>query len=196
METAVVSYLRDYFGDSERTIHRSPLHGAKDEGDIVGLWFRGGRFVLEVKNCRTYQPKEWLRQAERERGNADAGYAATVFHVNGIGLDRTGEQAVLMDLETFCKLVDGAEDEPKTQIERERKLEGFIGNTWGLTEDWFGAASALCGALWGLTDWGNPYTIVKLMKLAINRILNDAIEKKPELGNLLDIAEHTEAGSE
>ena len=110
METKVVEYLRASFDDTEETIHRATLHGARDVGDVHGLAYRGGRIVLEVKNCRKFEPKEWLRQAERERGNADAAYGAVVFHVNGIGLENMGEQGVLMSLETFCKLIGAANE--------------------------------------------------------------------------------------
>ena len=109
METGVVTFLRAWFEDDEGTICRTSLKGSKDEGDIRGLYYRGKRFVIEVKNCRKYEPKEWLRQAEAERGNADADYGIVVFHVNGIGLENMGKQGVLMSLETFCKLIGGAE---------------------------------------------------------------------------------------
>ena len=109
MESAVVAYLRGFFGDTEGTIHRAALHGTGDEGDIHGLSCRGRRIVLEVKNRRKYEPREWLREAEAERGNADAAFGAVVFHLNGIGIENAGEQAVLMTLETFCRLIGGAE---------------------------------------------------------------------------------------
>lgn len=109
METAVTSYLKDFFEDKGDTIGRSALKGSNDEGDIRGMYFRGGRIVIEVKNCRKYEPKEWLRQAERERGNADAAYGVVVFHVNGIGLGNMEEQGVLMSLETFCRLIGGTD---------------------------------------------------------------------------------------
>lgn len=107
METKTVEYLRQAFGDTEMTIHRSALHGKGDVGDIHGLFCRGEPMAVEVKNCRRYQPKEWLRQAEAERGNADAAYGVVVFHVNGIGLDDMGEQGVLMTLGTLCKILGG-----------------------------------------------------------------------------------------
>lgn len=106
MESKVVEYLRAFFDDAEKTIHRATLHGTRDVGDIHGLKHRGKPIVLEVKNCRKFEPKEWLRQAERERGNADATYGVVVFHVNGIGLEANmGQQGVLMSLETFCKMI-------------------------------------------------------------------------------------------
>lgn len=106
MESKVVEYLRAFFDDAEKTIHRATLHGTRDVGDIHGLKHRGKPIVLEVKNCRKFEPKEWLRQAERERGNADASYGIVVFHVNGIGLEANmGQQGVLMSLETFCKMI-------------------------------------------------------------------------------------------
>ena len=107
METAVTSYLREAFEDTEGAIHRAALHGAQDQGDVHGLFCHGGKVVLEVKNCRRYEPKEWLRQAEAERGNADAEIGVVGFHVNGIGLENMAQQGVLMTLETFCKLIGG-----------------------------------------------------------------------------------------
>lgn len=107
MESSTVSYLRDVFEDDEKTIHRVTLHGAMDEGDIHGLTFMGLKIIVEVKNCRSYEPKEWLRQAERERANADADIAIVIFHVNGIGLDNMERQGVLISLGGFCKLIGG-----------------------------------------------------------------------------------------
>ena len=107
METAVMNYLRDAFSDAERTIRRGALHGKNDEGDIHGLTHRGERIVVEVKNRRRLELSDWLEQAERERGNADAAYGVVVFHRNGIGLSRMGEQGVLMTLDTFTRLIGG-----------------------------------------------------------------------------------------
>ena len=107
METAVVGYLREVFGDAEGTIRRNPPSGARDLGDIAGLAFHGRKIAVEVKNCRRFEPKKWLMQAEIERGNADAEYGVVMFHVNGVGLEHMGEQGVLMTLETFCKLIGG-----------------------------------------------------------------------------------------
>lgn len=110
METRTVDYLQTVFEDGEKTIHRVALHGSKDEGDIHGLSFRGMKIIAEVKNCKSYAPREWLRQAERERGNADADISIVVFHINGIGLDTLesmGEQGVLIKLRDLCKLIGG-----------------------------------------------------------------------------------------
>ena len=107
METAVTNYLRDAFSDTEHTIRRGALHGKNDEGDIHGLTLRGERIVVEVKNRRRLELSDWLEQAERERGNADAAYGVVVFHRNGIGLSRMGEQGVLMTLETFTRMIGG-----------------------------------------------------------------------------------------
>ena len=107
METRTVDYLREAFEDDERTIDRAALHGSNDVGDITGLFIDGEKVVVEVKNCRKYEPKEWLKQAEAERGNADAAYGIVVFHINGVGLDDMGEQGVLMKLRDFCKMRGG-----------------------------------------------------------------------------------------
>ena len=76
-----------------------------------GLHLVGGRIVVEVKNRRRLEVNDWLEQAERERGNADAAYGVVVFHWNGIGLSRMGEQGVLMTLDTFARLIGGEPNE-------------------------------------------------------------------------------------
>lgn len=107
METAVTSYFKDVFEDKEDSIGRMALKGSNDEGDIRGIYFRGERVVVEVKDRRKYEPKAWLEEAERERGNADAAIGVVVFHVNGIGLAHMEDQGVLMPLWAFCKFLGG-----------------------------------------------------------------------------------------
>lgn len=104
-ESAFVEYERAFFDDTEQTIGRLTLHGVNDVGDIRGIFANGKRVVIECKNCKSYQLKEWLRQAERERANADAEYGVVVFHLNGVGIANMGEQAVLMTVDTFNKLI-------------------------------------------------------------------------------------------
>lgn len=106
MESKAVVYLRGILGESH-DIRRVAPSGSRDEGDIHGLDSRGRTMIAEVKNCRRYEPKEWLRQAEAERANAGADIGAVIFHVNGIGLDDMGSQGVLITLGTFCKLIGG-----------------------------------------------------------------------------------------
>lgn len=81
------------------------MHGSSDEGDVHGLRCGDLSMIAEVKNCRRYEPKEWLRQAEAERANAGADAGVVIFHVNGVGLDDMGSQGVLMTLGTLCKLI-------------------------------------------------------------------------------------------
>lgn len=104
-ESAFVEYEREVFEDTERTIHRLTLNGRNDIGDVGGMFFNGQPIVVECKNHKSYQLKEWLREAERERANADACLGVVVFHLNGIGLAKMGEQAVLMTVDTFNKLI-------------------------------------------------------------------------------------------
>lgn len=106
MESKAVEYLRETLGDLY-DIRRTAMHGSSDEGDVHGLRCRDLSMIAEVKNCRRYEPKEWLRQAEAERANAGADLGTVIFHVNGIGLDDMGSQGVLMTLGTFCKLIGG-----------------------------------------------------------------------------------------
>ncbi len=104
MERLVANFLRVFFSDTRIDIR--PKNGTKDRGDIGGLrTIRGADFVLEVKNHTRLDLSGWMREAELERGNADAGGAAVVFKRAGKGA--AADQYVLMDLGTFAWLLDG-----------------------------------------------------------------------------------------
>lgn len=106
-ESACVEYLRDAFDDQERTIHRSALNGADDEGDIHGLSHNGGRIVIECKNCKRYEFREWVRQADDEAWNAGAEYGVVFAKLNGIGIAHVGNHLAVMDIDTFIRLIGG-----------------------------------------------------------------------------------------
>lgn len=78
-ETEVVRYLRAQLGDER--IERRALHGAKDMGDIHGLFAHGYEGIIECKAHRSVTWSligKWQRQTLDERENADADWAALV----------------------------------------------------------------------------------------------------------------------
>lgn len=102
-ETLVAGYLRSALGDDR--IERRRLAGAHDRGDLAGVRLRGREVVVECKDCTQQRMPEWLREAEAERGNADAAYGVVVSKRRGVG-DPAG-QYVTMTLRTFAAMLAG-----------------------------------------------------------------------------------------
>lgn len=109
-ETAVVRYLAAELADER--IDRMPLHGSRDVGDVGGVYSHGQRVVVE---CKSYTGRDrmgqWLREAEAERGNADALAGVVVSKRRGIGTKNMGQQLVSMTLADFVALVSGQRGE-------------------------------------------------------------------------------------
>lgn len=107
-ESAVTAHIAEYLEAEPGTIHRETLHGKRDVGDIGGLKAHGQRVVVECKNYSGRdRMSEWLKEADNERGNADALAGVVVSKRKGIGDTRTGEQLVSMTLDTLLALVTG-----------------------------------------------------------------------------------------
>ena len=106
-EARTVDYLRAAFGDA---IERRVMGGKNDRGDVAGVYFHGRPFVIEAKNRAKLELATWMGELADECGNADTDMGAVVFHRKGKGAQSMGEQYVLMDLRTLCKLL-GADDE-------------------------------------------------------------------------------------
>lgn len=105
-EKQVVEYLRETFGDA---IERRVMGGKNDRGDVAGLFWHGRPFVIEAKNRAKLELATWMGELADECGNADTDMGAVVFHRKGKGAQSMGDQYVLMDLRTLCKLL-GADD--------------------------------------------------------------------------------------
>ena len=91
-ESGFVRYASGFLGDDR--IHRAPLHGRRDEGDIHGIYAHGMRGIAECKAVKGFGPsllRGWKSQTLDERGNADADFALLVVHVRGC--DATGRSA-------------------------------------------------------------------------------------------------------
>lgn len=103
-ESKIVAYLADVLGDDR--IERRRLSGANDRGDVTGLRVWGKRAVLE---CKDYGGRvevgPWLNEAEIERLNDDAEFAAVVAKRRGT--TKPGEQIVILTLADFAYLVSG-----------------------------------------------------------------------------------------
>jgi Holliday junction resolvase len=98
-ETAVVRFLRDRGFPADR----SPLRGARDEGDITGI----PGWVVECKAQRTWNLAVWCDEAAREADNAAA--RAGTWRRWAVVVKRfrrgVGDAYVVVDLDTFAELL-------------------------------------------------------------------------------------------
>lgn len=107
-ERLVADYLAWYFDDNR--IDRRVKTGSKDKGDIAGVrTIRGGDVVIECKNTSRDNLPLWIREAEVERGNADAALAVVAHKRHGSA--KPEDQYVSMTLATFALLLEGGPDE-------------------------------------------------------------------------------------
>ena len=105
LERQVADYLAEQLSDDR--IDRMPLHGKGDRGDIAGVrTILGEKVVIECKNHNRLELAQWVKEAEVERGNADAKVAAVVHKRRGEG--DAGNQYVTLTLRDFAILL-GAE---------------------------------------------------------------------------------------
>lgn len=86
-------------------IERRAKTGAKDRGDISGLRVRGQRVVVECKDVARMDLSGWIREAETERGNDDAGVGMVVHKRRGKSL--AADQYVTMTLADLVSLING-----------------------------------------------------------------------------------------
>jgi len=106
-EKQVVDYLCRAFDTT--SIERRVMGGRNDRGDVAGVFWRGRPFVVEIKNRARTELAAWMDELADECGNADTDLGAVVFHRKGKGAQSMGDQYVLMDLRTLCRLL-GADD--------------------------------------------------------------------------------------
>ncbi|TIH27046.1 hypothetical protein, partial [Subtercola vilae] len=92
---------------NDERIDIRPRNGAKDRGDIGGIYLpHGGRLVIECKDyAGAVKVKPWLDEAEVERGNDDA--LVGVVIVKRKGTARPGDQLVMMTVDTLLKFWPG-----------------------------------------------------------------------------------------
>lgn len=102
-ETAVVRYMRAQTGDDR--IERRALHGAKDMGDIHGLYSHGYSGIVECKAVRSIGAKmleEFKEQTLDERGNADVDFALLVIKRFNHPIGDAYCWATIRDLTRIC----------------------------------------------------------------------------------------------
>lgn len=96
-ETAVVNYLKKFFP----LVERRTLNGQYDKGDIAGV----PKFVLEVKNQKTYKIPEWMSETEAERINAGEPNALLIIKPNKIGVTQVEKWWAVLSLEQVVSLI-------------------------------------------------------------------------------------------
>ena len=106
-EQQTADYLAHVLG---RSIERRVKHGAKDRGDIAGLYIRGQRAVVECKCCKKMELAQWVDEAEEERANDDADYGIVIHKRKGCGAKKFGGNYVTMKLETLAAIIAGSKD--------------------------------------------------------------------------------------
>lgn len=107
-ETEAARWLSERLGVEVR---RNPLMASLDQGDLFGVFHDGRHFVIECKDHRRYDFPQWLKELEREMDCSGSDVGCVLFHRNGIGITRMGEQGVFMSLETLCRILEGRHDE-------------------------------------------------------------------------------------
>ena len=108
-ESQVARYLAEALESD--SIERRTLQGVNDRGDIAGVKINGKRAVIECKAEKALRVAEYLRETEAERKNDGAEFGVVVSKRRGVGETRTGEQLVLMTLDTFARILKGFENE-------------------------------------------------------------------------------------
>lgn len=101
----VSQYLSRWLDDR---IERRTKGGAKDRGDIGGVRHMGQRIVIECKNVMKLSLGTWMKEAEVERGNDDAGVAMIIHKRHGSA--KPEDQWVTMTVGEFVALVNGNRD--------------------------------------------------------------------------------------
>jgi Holliday junction resolvase len=99
--------VENYLNDSGVKARRLPRSGSKDIGDVSVTLSTGKVIVLEAKNVKTANMKEFLRQAEVEAENYEAKYGAVTYPmvVQKARQQPISEGRVTMTLDTLVNLL-------------------------------------------------------------------------------------------
>jgi hypothetical protein len=101
-ERLVADYLKaNGFPFADRRVKT----GAKDKGDIGGVYILGQPIVLECKNTSKISLGTWAAEAEAERVN-DGALAGVIVHKRH-GKGKAGEQWVTMPLADLVAILTG-----------------------------------------------------------------------------------------
>lgn len=111
-ESLIASWLAEHV---DPRVERRTRNGEHDRGDLSGVYLSpalGGKGVcIEAKDYGgRFLIAEWLREAETERGNADAAAGAVVAKRRGV--TNAADQVVFMTVRDLAALLTGyREDE-------------------------------------------------------------------------------------
>lgn len=102
-EKQVADYLKRRTG---LDIDRRVKHGAKDTGDISGVFLGGRRVVIECKNQQQMKLAAWTDEAKREADNDNAPYWFVIHKRKGKGVENMGATYVTMTLDQLAEMMD------------------------------------------------------------------------------------------
>ena len=105
-ETLIVTALQEHLGPE---ICRRATTGAKDRGDVHGLYIRGLRTVAELKNHSSMSLAGWVDEAELERGHDDAAVGLVIHKRRGKG--HALDQYVTLPLRDLLTIITGTRPE-------------------------------------------------------------------------------------
>ena len=105
-ETLVVTALQQHLGPE---VCRRATTGAKDRGDVHGLYIRGLRTVAELKNHASMNLAGWVDEAELERGHDDAAVGLVIHKRRGKG--HALDQYVTLPLRDLLTIITGTRPE-------------------------------------------------------------------------------------
>lgn len=105
-ESLIVAGLQQHLGPE---ICRRATTGAKDRGDIHGLYIRGLRTVAECKNTKTSQLGAHWNEVEVERGNDDADVGLLIHKRHGKG--QALDQWVTLTVRELLTIITGSRPE-------------------------------------------------------------------------------------
>ena len=106
-ERQIADWLADALEDER--VDRMVRRGANDRGDIAGVRVHGKPLAIECKNHARVNLPEWVDEAHREAGNADALAGVVVSKRHGVG--DPGSQWVHMELRDLVALITGQTQE-------------------------------------------------------------------------------------
>lgn len=106
-ERQIADYLAAVLDDDR--VDRMVRRGADDRGDITGVRAHGKPLAIECKNVTRTNLPEWVDEAHREAGNADALVGVVVSKRHGVG--DPAAQWVHMELRDLVALITGQRQE-------------------------------------------------------------------------------------
>ena len=107
-ESDIETYLNDNYGIKAR---RLPRAGAKDIGDVAIELKNGHVIVVEAKNTKVAQLKEFLRQADIEADHYEEKYHCPTYGVVAMKARQqgTGEGRIVLTIDTLAELLKWCE---------------------------------------------------------------------------------------